>query len=185
MFKISNIIIFLLCYSICATGQMASNMDAYDSLRIKWKNMLTGVNINLSDKYLAAKVAYRTKEAQTNWNTLEKRDDRTFLWQDLTSATISAQITYAYRRIYSMALAYNLPGSNYYGNKNLRDDIVNALVWMDKNRYVKLYNDWWDFQIGSPLELNNCITLMYDDLSEVQRKLFNNKDDKVSFWHVS
>lgn len=170
----------LLFFCINATGQVPSALDAYDSLRIKWKNILTGANTSYSEKYVDAKVAYITKDAQANWDKLEKHTDRAFLWQDLASTTISAEITYAYRRIYTMALAYNLPSSYLKGDKILRDDIVNALIWMDKNRYVKQYNDWWDFQIGSPLELNNCICLMHDDLSKEQRILLNNKVDRLT-----
>ncbi|MBC7722104.1 MAG: hyaluronate lyase, partial [Pedobacter sp.] len=127
----------LLFFCINATGQVPSALDAYDSLRIKWKNILTGANTSYSEKYVDAKVAYITKDAQANWDKLEKHTDRAFLWQDLASTTISAEITYAYRRIYTMALAYNLPSSYLKGDKILRDDIVNALIWMDKNRYVK------------------------------------------------
>lgn len=160
--------------------QQPNLVDDYDALRIKWKKTLTGSGASWSNKYIAAKKKAITKEAQMQWSNLDKSDERTFLWPDLTSTKISAEITYAYRRIYAMALAYNTQGSLLKGNKNLRDDIIGALLWMNENRYVKLYNDWWDFQIGAPLELNNCITLMYDELSEPQRDALNDSVAKLT-----
>ena len=79
-----------------------------------------------------------------------------------------------------MALAYSTQGTSLYKNTALRDDVIGALVWMNNNRYVNSYNDWWDFAIGAPLELNNCITLMYDDLSMAQRDSLNNRVAKFA-----
>jgi len=171
---------FFLNASANSLTQQTKIQDDYDALRIKWKNTLIGSGASSSDKYIAAKKKAITTEAQTQWNNLDKSKGRTFLWPDLTSTKISAEITYAYRSIYSMALAYNTEGSPLQGNKALRDDVIDALLWMNENRYVKLYNDWWDFQIGAPLELNNCITLMYDDLSEPQRIVLNDRVAKLT-----
>jgi hyaluronate lyase len=179
---ISLIIIISFCGKASAniSKQNALQNDDYDALRIKWKNTLIGSVASSSNKYIAAKKKAITKEAQMQWSNLDKSKGRTFLWPDLNSTKVSAEITYAYCRIYAMALAYNIEGSPLKNNKTLRDDIISALLWMNENRYVKLYNNWWDFQIGAPLELNNCITLMYDDLSETQHVALNDRVAKLT-----
>lgn len=148
--------------------------DKYDLLRRKWKSILIGANGDES-KYITAKKKAIIAEGQAQWDNLIKTQECKYLWDDLSNSKASAEVTYAYRRLYSMALAYSTPASSLTGNITLRDDIINALLWMNENRYVKMYGNWWDFQIGAPLELNNCITLMYDDLNVSQRAALNER----------
>jgi hypothetical protein len=143
--------------------------DEFDMLRKRLKTMLTGGGAyNPADPDIAAQIVALTTKAQNHWDRMEKSSGRTYLWSDLASATISAQITSAYTRLKEMAIAYSTPESGLYKSSNLRTDINGALDWMYDRRYnerVTRYDNWWDWWIGAPIALNETVVLMYDDLS--------------------
>lgn len=146
--------------------------DEFDSLRNKLKVMLTGgSNISLQDPDIAAQITAIAAKAQSNWDTMNKAGGRTYLWSDLASTSISAQITSSYTRLKEMALAYSTTGSSLNGNAALLADLLAALDWMYTNRYNEnkvLYDNWWDWWIGAPLALNDTVILLYDQLSSAQ-----------------
>lgn len=151
--------------------ESASDMEAYESLREKWHTRLTGGAFDESDPDIVAAVTAQANKASGFWKSLDKSPGRTWLWSDLTSTTDSSQITTAYNRLKTMALAYSVPGSDLFENKELANDIVSALDWMYANRYngsKKAYNNWWDWEIGAPQVLNDVMVLMYDHLSREQ-----------------
>ncbi len=152
--------------------------DGYDVLRAKWKTMLTGgENYDVTDPNIAAAITGITEEATTVRSTMDKSGTKNYLWSDCNSGSVSAQLTTAYGRIRSMALAYNTYGSTLYHDADLRSDILYALDWYNTNKYYdgkKSYQNWWDWQIGVPLALNDIVILMYDELSTEQITAYMN-----------
>ncbi len=148
--------------------------DDFDAMRIKWKEHLTGGD---EYDYNDPDIAYKLNAInQTSWESMDTSANRTFLWDDLKSATDSYQITAAYLRIKGMALAYSTHDSLLYGEQDLKDDIIGALDWMYANRYnetVTRYGNWWDWEIGAPLHLNDIVVLMYDDLISTPAQITN------------
>lgn len=146
--------------------------DAYDTLRQGWSDYLTGgAGFNTSDPNIAAALGAINGNAQTWWSSLNTAPGRTYLWSDLTSTTVSAQVSSAYGRLQAMALGYATYGSAYQGNAALAADIGSALDWMYTNRYnasKSEYDNWWDWEIGSPQLLNNCMVLIYNQLTSTQ-----------------
>ncbi len=163
----------MLC-SLWGTGlvEQASAADEYDGLRDKWNTMLTGGSgYNPSDSDISARISDITSTAQSLWSSMNTSSGRTHLWSDLTSTTNSSQITTAYRRLESMAVAYATNGSSLYNNTSLRADLISALDWMYTNRYNQTkskYDNWWDWEIGAPLALNNITILLYNHLNSTQ-----------------
>ena len=145
-----------------------SRADEFDTLRQKWVDMQTGGSAyNLADPAIAAAVASVTNSANSSWSSLNKAAGRTSLWSDAASTTISADLNTNYSRLRSMALAYATTGSALQGNSALRDDIISGLDWMYANRYnenVRIYDNWWHFEIGCPLALVDLAALLYADL---------------------
>ena len=144
-----------------------AHADTYDAMRTKWFNFLTTTSGTVAD----------VSDAQSFWNTMNKSAGRTYLWSSLTYDR-SNDITTSFRRLNVMSTAYKLINSPLYNNAALKADIISALQWL----YTNYYNEnlapsalpdpangsniinWWDFQIGTPLELNDVVTLLYDDL---------------------
>lgn len=142
--------------------------DAFDALRGKWKDSLTGgPGLDPLDPVVASRLASITSAA-TNWsNSLNRAPDRANLWSDIASTTISSQFNENYVRLRAMALAHATPGTALHGNMALRDDILGGLDWMRANRYhagKARYDNWWHWEIGSPQILGDILILMYDEL---------------------
>jgi len=152
-----------------APAPPAAAADSFDAVRATWRQMLTGgTAYDPATPAIADRLDGIESEAQGWWDSLDTSPTRTRLWADLASTTISSHVTGSYVRIRSMAVAYSTHGSALEGNATLRGDIVAALDWMQANRYnttVPKYNNWWDWEIGAPIALNDSIVLMYPALT--------------------
>ncbi|WP_341347167.1 polysaccharide lyase family 8 super-sandwich domain-containing protein [Paenibacillus sp. FSL H3-0469] len=202
---ISWVSLFVLIISLFGTmGNAVPRVmaaDEFDTLRDKWKTVLTGgLSVDTGDPDLANQIALTVSAVQNDegtgfWDTLQTGPDRTScgcLWTDLTSTTVSAEIVYQYNRIRSMALAYQTVGSSdssspaynpLYGNPALRDDIIGALDWMYTNRYnpgTTLYNNWYHWELSAPRGLFDAVVLMYDDLTAAQITNYMNAVNKFT-----
>ncbi len=150
----------------------AAPADEFDVLRQTWVGMLTGGSAyDPTDPVFAAAVTSVTNTANGYWSALNKTATRPHLWSDAASTTVSADLNTNYSRLRSLALAYATHGSSLQGNATLRDDILAGLDWLYVNRYnenTRIYDNWWHFEIGSPMALNDTVALMYPDLSATQ-----------------
>ena len=146
--------------------------DEYDTLRLKWRDTIVGAGYNTADPDVASKLVSIANAANNNWASMDKSPTRTFLWSNNASTTISSHITNTYSQLLAMALAYSTPGCSLYGDAALLADIVSGLDWMHANRYgasTAQYDNWWDWEIGSPLRLTDICVLLYDQLTPTQR----------------
>ena len=145
--------------------------DDYDTLRAKWKDIIVGSGYDTLDADVASRLTSIANAANSNWTAMDKSPTRTFLWSDLASTTISSHVTSTYSRLRAMALAYATPGCSLQGNVTLLADIVSGLDWMYANRYgasTAQYDNWWDWEIGTPIQLTDIGVLLYDQLTTTQ-----------------
>lgn len=140
---------------------------ALDSI---FETMVPNSIIDLNDPKTVEVINELTKSGEKYWNTMTKGDDKKGLWADTTSTTNSAHITTQFNRLYDMTVAYKLKGSYLYENKELLKDIKSGLEWLIKNRYdgKKFYNNWWDWEIGSPQKLNGILIMIRDELTDLE-----------------
>lgn len=161
----------------------ADNLGQFDLMRDEMKTMLTGGSyLELNDPSIAENIAEKTQTAQQLWNNMYKNDDRTCLWPGVAFGSSSANLTTSYTNLKSMAIAYATVGSGLYRNQQLLQDIISGLEWMNENVYnttATRYDNWWDWQLGVPLRLNDCVILIYDTLSEEQRTRYM---DAIAFF---
>ncbi len=159
----------------------AAAADEYDTLRERWKEMLTGSSTySPTAPYIDDRITEITTKAQGIWDTMIKTTGRTQLWSNYAIGTPgttpdgakpkSDKLTFTYTNLKYMALAYSTRGSSLEGNTALRDDIISGLDWLYTNKFYPgaYYDDWWNLQIGTPQQLNAITVLMYDDLSPTQ-----------------
>ncbi|MDQ0973578.1 hyaluronate lyase [Neobacillus niacini] len=155
----------------------AETTDEYTMLREKWKGYLTGgsgfdrndPDISSFVKGIDARVT--NEEGTGAWDTMDRSENRKYLWSDLTSTTDSADVSNNYYRLKDMALAYSSEGSKLYQNQVLKQDIISGLDWMYANRYNEKkseYGNWWNWEIGAPMTLKDILVVMYEDLSADQ-----------------
>ena len=146
--------------------------DEFDLLRQRWVDQLTGGSAyDPQDPDVAAEISGLTSSANSYWSSLNAAADRTYLWSDAARTNVSADLNTNYSRLRAMALAYATFGSSLRGNPSLRAAILAGLDWMYANRYnenVRIYDNWWHFEIGVPMALNDTLALLYDDLSADQ-----------------
>ncbi|GHH97859.1 polysaccharide lyase family 8 super-sandwich domain-containing protein [Neobacillus kokaensis] len=151
--------------------------DEFDQLRIKWENLMTGLDsFDQSNERMNQMIKSQTKSAEELWKTMNKNKDRSYLWINYSSTDDSAAIRDSYRNITTMAKAFANKYSTLYRNPKLLKDISDALEWLYNNRYnesIKQYSNWWHWEIGVPNELNSIMILLYDYLDQetIQRYL--------------
>ncbi|MFC3803914.1 polysaccharide lyase family 8 super-sandwich domain-containing protein [Cohnella sp. GCM10012308] len=182
--KLSALLILTLFVSFVgsfASGKVSASYDEFDTMRLKWReNLIGGTGYDVNDPIVSRKL---NALSQTTWSTMDKSANRTYLWSELASPTLSTNVTQSYQRIKDMAVAYSTYGSSLYGNQQLKSDIIGALDWMYANRYNETrayYDNWWDWEIGSPLQLNDTVVLMYDDLTPTQIANYMKPIDRFS-----
>ncbi|WP_181592898.1 polysaccharide lyase family 8 super-sandwich domain-containing protein [Paenibacillus sp. YN15] len=151
-----------------------ADMAAAAELRLRWYDRLTGNSLynpddpDMEETVLNAVYQITNPEGTGRWDTLNRAANRTYLWQDNSSATVSAQLSNTFGLVKNMALAYSYIGSPLYHNAQLRDDILSALDWLYTYRYneniAKIYDNWYHWEISIPKALGDTMVLMYDEL---------------------
>lgn len=160
--------------------QPAYAADEYDTLRAKIYDLTTGgPTFDPADPDISGKITNITTLAQTNWDTMNKAAGRTYLWSDMATTTESEHVSGSYQRLEAMTLAYVTRGSTLQNNAALLEDIISAMDWMYTNRYntsvaYRGYDNWFDWQISSPLSINNITTWIYSSLTATQ----------ITNWHA-
>lgn len=152
-------------------GGFSVKAGEFSYLRKRWKEELIGGEYDQEDTQIKALIMKNDTIAQKNWKTMNKETSRVFLWEDAAGTDNSADLTTNYRRLESMAKAYNMLGSSLNGNEELLRDIINGLEWMYQNRYhenMAEYDNWWNWEIGAPQSLNNIVILLYKHLTKDQ-----------------
>lgn len=151
---------------------ISGRADEYDVLRLKWKGLVAGAGNDTADTDVKARLSSIASSANSSWSSMDKSPTRSNLWSDAASTTVSAHITTCYGRLRNMALAYATAGCSLYTNATLLTDTLGGIDWMNANRYNSTksqYDNWWDWEIGSPLNLTDIAVLLYDQLSVTQR----------------
>lgn len=144
----------------------AATASDFAKVRTQWHDTLIG-SYSTSDQVIATYAQAMADNANGLWSTLNTSASRTYLWSDLNSSTVSAVQRDVIGRLRQLALAYASPGSSLAGNATLLADIRSALDWFLSHKYGvgAQYDNWWDFQIGIPLALNDTCIALYDQLS--------------------
>ena len=153
-----------------AGAAVAATAADYAKVRTQWFGTLIGT-YNLSDPVVQAYVTDSATAANVLWSSLNTAPGRSYLWSDLDSSTVSAIQRNNVGRLRTLAIALKSPGSTLSENAQLKADLLSALDWFLANKYaptVHSYDNWWDWQIGIPLALNDFCVAMFDDLSSAQ-----------------
>ena len=159
----------LLALALCIPS--AARADEFDVLRQKWKDITTGAGYDTSDTDVKARLSSVASSANSSWSSMDKSPSRSNLWSDAASTNVSAHITTCYGRLRNMALAYATAGCSLYTNATLLADTLGGLDWMNANRYNATkaqYDNWWDWEIGAPMNLTDIAVLLYGQLSGTQ-----------------
>jgi hyaluronate lyase len=147
----------------------AASAAHFAQIRGQWLATLIG-DYDASDPVISGYVRAMADTAQGLWSTMNTSAARTYLWADLDSDTVSAVQRDVIGRLRQLALAYASPGSPLAGNPTLLADLRSALDWFLSHKYGvgASYDNWWDFQIGIPLALNDTCLALHPHLTSAE-----------------
>src|SRR5579883_1817906 len=150
--------------------------DNFARVRARWRSLLTlGPSPRPSDPDVIAGLERQAATARRFWSSLQTSADRAFLWPDLANPSEPGQVAESYNRLRVLALAYATPGSSLQNAPKLKADLLGALDWLSANGYneqkTKVGN-WWYWEIGIPLALNDIVILLNEALSADQISQF-------------
>jgi hyaluronate lyase len=160
---------FLAC-GLLGLLPMLASADSFDDLRIRWRQMLIGgTSPDATIPQVRSALASVNSTGKRYWSSLQTATSRQSLWTDIASTTVSADISSNYSRLHSLALGWATPGQSLYQDSGLLADLRSALDWMDSNRYnarvAQEYDNWYDWEIGTPVLLADIAILLYDQLT--------------------
>lgn len=72
-----------------------------------------------------------------------------------------------YGDIFSLSKVYKTEGTIYYNDEKILELIKNSLILFEKEYYnigCREHTNWWQWEIGIPLILNNIFVLLYEEL---------------------
>jgi len=143
--------------------------DAYDTLRLRWQLLLTGTGFDPTAEPYATTLRGLGDRARAQQTAMAPTSSS--LWPDLPLGTVSADITGSYSRLRTMALAWAQPGTGLTGDAALATAVSTGLDHLHAVAYTPAtttYNNWWDWQIGSPQALLDTCVLLYANLTSTQ-----------------
>ncbi|MTW84381.1 hyaluronate lyase [Virgibacillus dakarensis] len=171
--------------SINESQVSAEAPDDFEQMRSQWFNKLTGgKDLDLADPDIQAKIEAINEEATDYWTSMDTDPETERLWEDLdvpeSAHNYPFNMQASYTRLKQMALAYSIKGSELYHDERLLDDIIMGMEWVYTEKYNENTNqigNWWQWQIGLPLLLNDLVVLLYDELTETQKTNYMNTID--------
>ncbi|MFF8606573.1 polysaccharide lyase 8 family protein [Streptomyces sp. NPDC015346] len=154
----------------------AYGADAFDALRLKWRNLLLGANFSPTAEPFASKLAALGESARDLRSSMAPANGS--LWPDLPYAdpepdtdaesyTYSGNLNISYNRLRTLAEAYAQPGTGLTGDTALRAEILTGLDHLHDQAYnasQARYGNWYSWQIGIPQALLDIDVLLYDFL---------------------
>ena len=154
---------FILFSTLCCSA------DPLDTLRLKWRAILVPERIDETLPEIREQLSAMEERARRTWKSMNTSPEGDALWPELSSTTSSSQITAAWGRLRLMALAWATPGQTLYNDPELLSAIRKGMSWMEQHRYnagiQQEYANWWDWEIGCPVALDDLLVLLYDRLT--------------------
>lgn len=154
--------------------------DPYDfaSLRAKWnaRTSSSGAPALAADDADVAMQSNPPGVGQGNggagvapdyYTTMDKTAGRSYLWSDLPLGAAEKNITTSFSRLVALITRYKTSTDAIYNSAAAQADILSAIDWMITNHYRNngvSYGNWWEWQIGTPTQLNSLVISWYGTL---------------------
>ncbi|MEV4946742.1 polysaccharide lyase 8 family protein [Streptomyces sp. NPDC053755] len=163
-------------FAVPASAAPAVAADAYDALRLTWRDLLLGTGFDPAAEPFASKLAALGATARDLRASMAPANGS--LWPDLPyldpepdtdaeSYTYSGNLQTSYSRLRTLTEAYAQPGTGLSGDTGLRTDILTGLDHLHDQAYRAgraRYGNWYNWQIGIPQALLDIDVLLYEHL---------------------
>ena len=166
----------------------AANADDIEQLRLRLVALLAlPADADPADPDIEFRLVQRSVDAQIRWATLERGSERKSLWSDEGfleykdgMSTGGWEICWQYERLRTMAEAWAWSpaaggfASRLQGNPALLKDILDALDWLDRNRFsARAINPaggaWWWNEVAIPQAIADTCCLLGPQMPEELR----------------
>ncbi|MDV5168141.1 polysaccharide lyase 8 family protein [Photobacterium rosenbergii] len=149
----------------------------FQELRLRWaENYLGDPDIPFDDR-LNQMVVSTNNNAYNQWQAMNTNVDRESLWDDLWlnesteegRVVLGQNIRASYQRIFTMAKAYRLRDGQYQNDPELLAAIVDGMDFLNTHYYkvgAKEWGNWWNWELGTPRDVHNILSLIYDDVPQ-------------------
>ena len=149
----------------------------YKIIRDRWKEFLIGIpndltNSKLSKEELQQIIITNEKGAENSYSKLNLDKNRTYLFKGNENMKNGVHVMKSYEELIKIAKAYVTPGTTFYKNEKIKNQILDSLEWLYNNAYregLPEYGNWWQWELGIPKNLNDLLTLMYEDVPSDKR----------------
>lgn len=134
-----------------------------DALLARALALLVAAPAQLADADVAAEARRQADSARALLQTLDTQPDRRALWPDLRDKPRGEANTLSFKRLRTLALAHAQPGSALHGDPRLAGALRDGLDWLLAHHYrpdTPYTGNWWDWEIGSPQALLDCLLLL-------------------------
>lgn len=157
--------------------QEKNEIKDYKKIRDEWKGFLIGLpqNGNKLDYNLSEVITLNEAAADSVYSQINLSKDRKSIFKTAENMTSGVDVLVQYNNLAKLAIAYNTPGTKYYKNEKIKNEITEALDWLYTNAYheeLPELGNWWQWELGIPKKLNEIITLMYEDISKENIKKY-------------
>ncbi|WP_299019836.1 polysaccharide lyase 8 family protein [uncultured Photobacterium sp.] len=143
------------------------------TLRSRWANYFLGDPAQTFDQGLKRAVAKINTQAEGWLKNLTA--SKNGLWQDIPldadsgdgRLKLGAQLYASYKRLFTLARAYKMPGGKLAGDPKLRDALIDSLTTLNHHYYhvgAAEWGNWWHWQLGIGRVANNIMVILYDDV---------------------
>lgn len=159
---------------LALVSALATDFDVMrDNLRREV--FLGALDYDANDPAIQAHISAISKNAVTYQNTLVK-NPTTYLWSEYDKlkgdrSYTCSHLYYSLMRLHTMALAWAYPTSSLYRDDTLLQDIKRSLDFLYTyalNEKTTLLGNFWEWRIGMPQEFAAIVSILYEQLSEVQ-----------------
>ena len=142
----------------------------FKNLRSKWQQLTLGnYHLETCSAMVRHAICAQDKRTMFHMSHIDLSPTHPFLWADESCFSISQTHTNNYLRLLDMTKSYKLKGSPYYQDATLLKAIRYGLQLLHQYAYnqsfTPYYDNWWNWEIGSPLALGSILTLLYEELS--------------------
>ncbi|GAA3783801.1 polysaccharide lyase 8 family protein [Streptomyces phyllanthi] len=149
------------------TARAAPEGDAFDTLRERWRTMMTGGNLDAGEPAYQERIADIDAAAEARWRTFDAGAGRTALWPDLPlTDPKTGNFSKSYGALRTLALAWDTPGTSRHHDTTAAELLVGALGFLHDHAYNETLerqdSNWFWWEIGVPRSLVDTCTLLYD-----------------------
>jgi hyaluronate lyase len=148
----------------------------FATLRAKWTADLTGgAGLDPTDPDYAAALSRLDTAVRASLAKLDRTTTRKLVFTDYP-LTQDPSVANTYVRLEQLATAWATPGTQYYRNASLLEDLQAALESMDQliyNPATKEFGNWWSWEIGATRPLASTMVLLYDELAPATRERYS------------